>query len=215
MRAGMLAVVGAVLGILVFTSGTASASTACPGDERIPTAATTTDAGRALVCDINVIRGRHALAPLRWSDTIARPAQAFAQELAAGRSLSHESADGQTPKDRIFATGYFDGFPAWLVLENVDWGSHAYATPLATALGWMGSTDHRANVLDPQAQEVGVGVTQGELAGRSGTGIFYVADFAARGTAVKAVKAKPRRRACSTRKYRGAHRNRCRSKTRV
>jgi uncharacterized protein YkwD len=212
MRAGMLAVVGAILAILLSTPGTASASTACPGDESVPTAVTAPDAAKALVCDINVVRGRYDLAPLRWSNTVARPAQSFAEELAGRHSISHLSADGATPKDRIFATGYFDGFPAWLVLENVDWGSYAYATPLATVVGWMESTEHRANLLDPQAQEIGVGVTQGELAGRPSSGTFYVADLAARGTYVKSVT---KRRACSSRKYRRAHQKRCRAKTRV
>lgn len=207
MRAGMLAVVGAVLVILPSTPGVASASSACPGDERIPTPITSPDAARALVCDINVIRERHDLVPLRWNDTVAGPAQEFAQELAARRVISHESADGATPKDRVFATGYFDGFPSWLVLENVDWGSYAYATPLATAVGWMQSTEHRSNLLDPQAQDIGVGISQGGLDGRTGSGTFYVADFAARGTFVRTVK---KRRACTTRKRHSVRRKRCR-----
>jgi uncharacterized protein YkwD len=215
MRAGMLAVVGVVQGLLLLSPGVAAASTACPGDEGIPTAASTADAAKALVCDINVIRERNDVHALRWNDTVARPAQAFAQELAARRSISHVGGDGSTVKDRIFATGYFDGFAAWLVLENVDWGSSAYSTPLATVLGWMQSTEHRRNLLDPQAEEIGIGVAPGELDGGPGNGFFYVADFAARGR-----NAKPRqharanaKKACKSRTKRA--RKRCRSKTRV
>jgi uncharacterized protein YkwD len=198
-----------VQGVLLFMAGSALASAACPSDERVPTAASAADAARALVCDINVIRERHDLGPVRWNDTVAQPAQSFAQELAVRHAISHTSADGRTPKDRVFATGYFDGFAAWLVLENVEWGSSVYATPLATALGWMQSTEHRANVLDPQAEEIGVGVVQGELAGRAGSGTFYVADLAARGDTIKSARSTKKRRACSTRKRHGVRRKRC------
>ena len=209
----MLAVVGAVVGVLLLSAGIASASTACPTDQRIPTAASAADAAEALVCDINVMRERHDLRPLRWNDTVAQPAQAFATELAARRSITHESSDGRTPKDRIFATGYFDGFAAWLVLENVDWGSYAYSTPLATALGWMQSSAHRANLLDAQAEEIGIGVAQGELAGHPGSGTFYVADFAARGDTIKSARSTKKRHACTKRKRHGVRRTRCRART--
>lgn len=199
--------------MLLLSPGVAAASTACPGDERIPTAATTADAAKALVCDINVIRERNGVHALRWNATVAQPAQAFAQELAGRRAISHASSDGRDPKDRIFATGYFNGFAAWLVLENVDWGSNAYSTPLATALGWMNSDAHRANLLDPQAAEIGVGIAQGELDGRIGNGTYYVADFAARGTHARAHAKKRAKRACKSRTKRA--RKRCRSKTRV
>lgn len=212
MRAGTLAAVGIVQGLLLLTGGVASASSACAGDERIPTAATAADAGSALLCDINEIRGRHGLAQLRWNDMLAKPAQAFAQELAARQSISHVSGYGRTAEDRIFATGYFDGFPASLVLENVNWGSSLYSTPLATTLGWMQSDAHRANLLDPQAEEVGVGVAQGPLDGHAESGTYYVADFAARGGNAKAHPRTKARKACKSRKR---VRKRCRAKTRV
>ena len=212
----MLAVVGAVQGLLLLTSGAASASTACPGDERIPTAATAPSAASALVCDINAIRGRHDLKPLRWNDTVAQPAQSHASDMAAHGFLSHTSSDGRGPMARIAATGYFDGWPAQLVLENVEWGSYAYATPLATAIGWMKSDDHRAHLLDPQAQDIGVGVAQGPLTAGGVSGAFYVAVFAARGTVVRSAKLKQRRRACSVRskRHRLQHKH-CRRKARV
>jgi uncharacterized protein YkwD len=211
MRAWTRAVVGVMVqGVLLFMAGSALASAACPSDERIPTAASAADAARALVCDINVIRGRHDLAPVRWNDTVAQPAQSFAEELAVRHEISHTSTDGRAPKDRVFATGYFDGFAAWLVLENVEWGSSVYATPLATAVGWMQSTEHRANLLDPQAQEIGVGVAQGELADHPGSGTFYVADFAARGDTIKSARTTRKRRTCTARKRHDLRRKRCR-----
>jgi uncharacterized protein YkwD len=211
----MLAVVGVVQAVLLLTSGVAVASTACPGDQQTPSAASAADAAQALVCDINVLRERHNLRPLRSSDTVAQPAQQFANELAARHAISHVSADGRTVKDRIFATGYFDGFAAWLVLENVDWGSALYSTPVATAFGWMESNEHRANLLDPQAAVIGVGIAQGELAGRTGSGTFYVADFAARGETIKSVRSTKHRRACAKRKRHRVTRKRCRARTRV
>jgi uncharacterized protein YkwD len=217
---GRIAAAAAAMLIPLACSANAKAFAGCPSDTVQPTAATGAQATAALVCDINVIRARRGLRPLHARDTLAGAAQAFAQDLAAQRALSHISLDGRSATDRIFATGYFDGAASWLVLENVAWANDAYSTPLATATGWMQSTPHRANLLDPQADEVGIGIAPGQMDGVVTTGFFYVADFAARGNKAAASKSSTRRRSCKRRRithrrHRAYVRNRCRTTPRV
>jgi uncharacterized protein YkwD len=220
MRAGRLA--GLLVGGLLLTApGAASASTACPGDDQIPTAATAPDAIAALVCDINVARTRNGLPPVRLDARLQPPAQDLASDMAANAFLSHTSSDGRTTLDRIMGSAYAAGASSLVVLENVDWGSGLYGTPLATTFGWMKSDEHRAHMLDPGMQDIGVGIAEGSLDGTRG--VFYVADFGTRigATAENDAPALRRapapRRACNSR-ARSRHRvkghlRRVRSKT--
>lgn len=218
-RSHFAAAAVAALVPLTWSAG-ATAFAGCPDDTAQPTSASGAQAAAALVCDINFIRVRRGLRPLGSSAALAGAAQSFAQDLAAQRQLSHVSSDGRSASDRIFGSGYFEGAASWLVLENVAWGNNALSTPLATALAWMQSDRHRANLLDPQAAEIGVGIAPGQIADASG--FFYVADFAARGGRPAASRSAARPRSCSARKRRAAQRkrhiarrNRCRARTRV
>ncbi|NEP07952.1 MAG: CAP domain-containing protein, partial [Okeania sp. SIO4D6] len=64
--------------------------------------------------------------------------------------FDHTGLDGSSAGDRIETTGY--DFSAWA--ENIAVG---YLTPEAVVEGWMNSPGHRANILDPNLQEIGVG----------------------------------------------------------
>ena len=196
MRAGRLA--GLVVGGLLLTPGAALASSACPGDEQIPTAATASDAAAALVCDINVFRGNYGLGPVRLDSRLQSPAQDLASDMAAHHFLSHVSSDGRTARDRMTAAGYIDGTSDALVLENVDWGNSFYASPLATAFGWMKSDSHREHMLDPSMQDVGVGIAFGPMQDGGAGGVFYVADFGMR--AAQQASSSTRPQACRSRK---------------
>jgi uncharacterized protein YkwD len=181
MRARTLAAPLLSLVALAATPVGAAGSTACPGDDR---ASTGLEAAAALVCDINVLRARNDLAPVGWNWRLRLSAQDLADDMAANHFIGHVSSDGRTLWDRVAATGYFDGAPAPVVLENVDWGSSPYSTPLATASGWMDSAAHRAHLLDPDVEEIGIGIAEGAVRSDGVDGLFYVADFGTRGKAI-------------------------------
>ena len=197
----MLAALGVSLGVLLPTSGAAFASVACPGDERLPTVDTTSDAAAALVCDINVLRNRQGLPPLRSDPQLAASAHDLATDMAAHHFVSHVSSDGRGLMARVASTGYVEHAAAPWIVENVDWGSYWYSSPLATAFGWMGSEEHRAHVLDPDVEEVGIGIAEGRATATGPSGFFYVADFGTRGgkpTTATATTQAPRARAPRT-----------------
>lgn len=64
--------------------------------------------------------------------------------------FSHTGIDGSTMVQRIQTTGYQFSSAA----ENIAAG---YTTPEQVVAGWMESPGHRANILNPNLTEIGVG----------------------------------------------------------
>jgi uncharacterized protein YkwD len=199
---------------LLAWSGGASASAACPADGRIPAAASSQDAAAALLCDLNVYRANAGLAPLRSDARLRDAAQDLASDMAQQRFFSHVSSDGRTLVERAKATGYIEPGISWIVRENIAWGSLALGTPAATALGWMRSDLHRANLLDSNVGDVGIALAFGAPSAGGGTGVFYVADFGMRRGSSEARSTRAYRRCRATRKRasRRLHRHACRSR---
>ena len=81
---------------------------------------------------------------------------------------THVNPDGESESDRIMDAGYCPSPTFWKVAENTYWG---WGTPVQTPRDavewWMSSPGHRANILDAQLIELGVGVAMG--APRPGT----------------------------------------------
>jgi len=145
-RAAAIAVAGACLGVLpVGFTGVASAapqqvdSVLLNGFEA------------ALVHDINAARvhaGRHPLRVVPGTTDVARR---WAWHMASGMALTHNSSLEHDIQDA--------GSGAWTMLaENVGLGPADGPTMLFRA--YMSSPPHRANILDPAARFLGVGVVE-------------------------------------------------------
>ena len=99
---------------------------------------------------VNQQRAAHGLGPLVVSGQLTDAAEAYASALAAGRFFSHTGLDGSTFITRCEAAGYRD----WDYLEeNLAAGQ---TTPEQVVTAWMGSPDHRENILSPHVHEIGV-----------------------------------------------------------
>ena len=158
----------------------ASASSACPGDDVTPTATRTSDAMRALICDINELRVRRGLTALRWEARLARLAQEHAGDIARSGTISHVGSDGRGLAARVAAVGYLPPDGGGVVLENIGWGDAELGSPSAILRTWLDSDVHRERVLDPQVRELAVGVADGRSARSNGSGVYYVAEFGLR-----------------------------------
>lgn len=163
--------------ILLAVSTNASASVACPGDEAQPTSATAYESAMALVCDVNAFRAQNGLGPVRWDWRLWSGAQNHATDMATQHYLSHASLDGRRLADRIAPTGYIPQGTGWLLSENLGFGTSNLSSPLAIAVGWMNSEVHRENLLDPEVDNIGVGLGFGPMAEQGQPGVIYVADF--------------------------------------
>lgn len=80
-------------------------------------------------------------------------AAAHSVDQATRDRMGHDGSDGSRAGDRIARAG--GGVSRWG--ENVAYG---YGSASGVVDGWMGSSGHRANILDPGFTRIGVAVAR-------------------------------------------------------
>lgn len=98
----------------------------------------------------NEERLKAGLAPLTYNPQLEYSAENHSTNMALQDFFSHTGIDGSTMAQRIGAAGYQFSNAA----ENIAAG---YTTPEQVVGGWMNSPGHRANILNPNLTEIGVG----------------------------------------------------------
>ncbi len=106
--------------------------------------------------------------PLSFHLQLIAAARAHSDWMLAANEFSHTGADGSTPGDRMRAAGYvFSG--NWTWGENIAWQGttatpdlNAYTADLHDNL--FRSPGHRRNLLNPNFDEVGIGIRTGPFA---------------------------------------------------
>ena len=168
------------------------AGAACPNADLTPSGATLTPMAEATLCLLNGERADHGLPPLSANLRLADAATVYAADLVAGTYFSHTGRDGSSVLDRIKRSGYLPRGAAFVLGENLAWGSGALATPAAIMNAWMNSPGHRANILNPDFREVGVGVVAGNPRRADGRGATYATEFGAlQGEVASVVEVRP------------------------
>jgi uncharacterized protein YkwD len=135
-----------------------------------------------LLGQINTVRARRGLRPLRISRRLTAAANQHSESMAQRGYFSHDSANGNSFWKRIASFYGYRGYRNWSVGENLLWSS-----PDITSTGglhmWMTSPEHRANLLDRAWREVGLSAVHAA----SAPGVFggdevtiVTADFGAR-----------------------------------
>ena len=109
-------------------------------------------------------RGAAGLPGLQWNEWLAEAALKHAEEMARHRTLSHQFPGEPGLRDRIAATELRSNSEG----ENVALGTGA----AQMQDDWMHSPGHRANILDPKFNAIGIAVV------RRGDQLYAVADFA-------------------------------------
>ena len=116
-----------------------------------------------LFSSANTERMQRGLKPLRWDDRLSRAAADHARAMADRASISH-----RYPGEADLASrGKLAGVRFSVIAENVAEASTAVRIHDA----WMNSEDHRANLLDPEVDSVGISVLR-----RDGQ-LYAVEDF--------------------------------------
>ncbi|MDX3763112.1 CAP domain-containing protein [Streptomyces sp. AK02-04a] len=119
-----------------------------------PSAAPTTATVGRILQLVNKERAAAGLHPLTLNSRLTKAAQAHSDEMARTGKYSHDGPDGSSPGDRIQRAGY--GWSRWA--ENIH---HRPGSPEAIMADWMNSPAHRANILNPNLREIGIGVDAG------------------------------------------------------
>ncbi len=131
---------------------------------------------------VNEVRAENGLPPLRASGQLGRAAAAHTREMLADGYFGHESFDGSPFWKRVQLFYAAKGFHRWLVGENLVWGSPDLSSDDAVQW-WLGSPEHRANLLNPNWTEIGLATVHipsapGMFGDREAT--VVTADFGAR-----------------------------------
>ncbi|GAA6616824.1 CAP domain-containing protein [Scytonema sp. NUACC26] len=98
----------------------------------------------------NIERQKAGLQPVQLSDKLNNSAQTHVQNMATKDFFNHTDPNGASVGDRAKAAG----FQYSAIAENIAVGQ---STPQQVFQGWMNSSGHRANILNPAYQFLGVG----------------------------------------------------------
>jgi len=116
----------------------------------------------------NESRQQFFVPALTENQVLDKAAQAKADDMLAKGYFAHNSPDGRTPWDFITTAGY-----SYLMAgENLAVNFNE-AENVETA--WMNSPGHKANILNKNFQDIGIGISQGVYQGH--TAIFVVQEF--------------------------------------
>jgi hypothetical protein len=99
---------------------------------------------------VNEVRAEEGLSHLRWNDILAGLAREHSIDMYTRNFFSHTCPDGLGPFNRMRHGGYDSSQAA----ENLAMGQR---TPESVMNSWMNSPGHRANILNPNLTEIGIG----------------------------------------------------------
>ena len=153
-RSALVAAIAAAL-----SAGVASAAGAsCDDTHLVPTRTNGARIEAATLCLVNVQRARHGERALRPNADLARSAAAHSEDMVARNYFDHTSPAGETLLDRIKESTYLPPRAGYILGENIALGTMQLATPAAIVDTWMKSPGHRANILNADFRDSGLGV---------------------------------------------------------
>lgn len=127
--------------------------TSSDADEGVPCPDAESSQGCDVITLVNDQRAAAGVHALRFDPSLARAAQAHAEDMLARNYFDHVSPDGRRFSDRAAAAGY-QGFATG---ENIAQGQRSAAEVMN---GWMNSPGHRRNILSSDSNEIGIGVAE-------------------------------------------------------
>jgi hypothetical protein len=128
----------------------------------------------AVVRHTNEFRSAHGLGPLTIHPALNAAAEARALDMKTHGYFAHNNpATGEGPSEAIEDAGY----AARVSAENIAKGN--WRSDRALVQAWIDSPGHRANILDPDVREIGIGLLRdgGLASGRPVTYLYAVQLF--------------------------------------
>jgi uncharacterized protein YkwD len=120
------------------------------------------DVRRSIRCLINQERAVHGFNRLLRNAPLQIAAQRHTKTMVATACLAHRCGDEVDLETRLSRAGYFDGAESWRYAENTGCGLSSEAM----FENWMATVYHRVNILDPEFNDVGIGVSEERVEGR-------------------------------------------------
>ncbi len=116
----------------------------------------------------NQSRKEYNLKTLVENSTLNQAAQAKANDMLLKGYFSHNTPDGKTPWDFIQTAGYGYIMAGENLAVNFTEAEHVEEA-------WMNSPGHKANIINKDFEEIGIGIAQGDYQGHNA--IFVVQMF--------------------------------------
>ena len=110
---------------------------------------------RSVLVEINAVRARKGLSPLRLSRQLTAAADSHTRDMARRGYFRHASFDGTPFWKRVRRFYPSAGYRTWTAGENLLWASVGIDARRAVRL-WLGSPGHRANILSRTWREIGI-----------------------------------------------------------
>ena len=133
---------------------------------------------------INSERAKAGVQPLAFDNDLSESAEGHSKWMLAADVFSHTGSGGSSATQRMKAAGYLlQG--SWATGENIAWATTRAPTGYQDEVkllhtNLMNSAGHRANLLNANYREVGLGFEVGDYKGRSGA--FVTENFAKSGS---------------------------------
>lgn len=132
-------------------------------------AAQAADPTATVIALVNAERAWAGLGPVTYNPNLTYAAQNYANLLSHGSCWGHYCDGYSRVSHRLEAAGYRN----WTTVgENIAAGQWS---PEAVVAAWMASPGHRANILNPNYTEIGVGLAHG-----GPYGVYWSQNFGAR-----------------------------------
>ncbi len=179
-RALLVALAATLIGLAFspLASGAGGASACKQWAGAGPDELTNGQARAAILCLINRKRDNAGLPSLDRDRRLQKAAQRHNDRMHGTGCFSHECSGEGGLDTRLRSVGYLGGdLQRWAYGENLAWGLGSRATPASIVEAWMGSSDHRANILSDSFREIGVGFTAGTPDRKGAEGGIYTVDF--------------------------------------
>lgn len=172
---------GALAGYAPLPPAPGTGAGPCPDTALAPSAGDLDRVRTSVLCLINRERAAHGEIRVVPDARVQSAAQAHTQSMAVQDYFEHVGPRGETPLSRLRETGYiYSSRIGYEIGENIAWGTLWRATPRAIVAAWMGSPDHRANILDARFRSTGIGVCPHppSFLAHHQPGAVYTQDFA-------------------------------------
>jgi uncharacterized protein YkwD len=109
---------------------------------------------------INAERRRQGLPALVYNPQLDRMAKIQARNMARFQKMAHVLPDADLPT--LVDRSRYVGYPYGRIAENVALG---YPSAETVVEGWMNSKGHRANILNREVLETGIGIARSTAGG--------------------------------------------------
>lgn len=133
---------------------------------RTGTRLSTTEA--AVLKEMNRVRVQNGVGRLRVGICLERAARWQSADMLRSGTFAHGDFPGRMKRFGVATP--FAG-------ENLAWAAGSSATPAQLVAAWLGSPEHRANLLRAGFKRVGVGIAVGTFSGYDGA-LLVTTDFA-------------------------------------